>query len=227
VFSPELIWSFSRCSKFRFKSLGGEDAGARLMDIAARENVKYEDGVIQRLLEVSEGDMRRAVTYLQSSFNLTSAAAAAGVTTKSSRERKIIEDDSDEEMDDAPDADPSNTSAIVTLRTVEEVAGVIPTSVVENLASTMQTQPKGRGTVYEAVSKQITEMVADGWSANQLLTQLYSTLIADETLDLRKKRKILGVFSDVDKRLVDGADEELTIMDLSLRLTAILNGEVK
>ncbi len=205
----------SRCSKFRFKTLAGIDAGARLIEIADKENVKFESGVIEKLLEVSEGDMRRAVTYLQSSFNLTSAAVA--VSTKGKRGKKIIEsDDSDEDM---ADVSIPGTSA-VTVRTVEEIAGVIPSSVINDLVSAMQ--PSKRVTVYEAVSKQVTDMVADGWSANQVLSQLYIVLVADETLDPRKKLQIFAIFSEVDKRLVDGSEEAMAILDLSLRVAAVL-----
>lgn len=113
---------------------------------------------------------------------------------------------------------------MVTIRTVEEVAGVIPTSVIQDLVLAMQ--PSKRGAVYEAVSKQITAMVADGWSANQVLSQLYTLIIADETLDSRKKLKIFAIFSEVDKSLVDGSDEHLTALDLALRVAGVL-GEKK
>jgi replication factor C subunit 2/4 len=175
--------------------------------------------VIETLLDVSEGDMRRAVTYLQSSFNLTSAAAAA--STKSRRAKKVVDDDSDEEMTDVSGV---GSSAVVTVRTVEEVAGVITPSVIQSLVTAMQ--PSKRGTVYEAISKQVTAMVADGWSANQVLSQLYNVLVADETLEPRKKLQIFAIFSEVDKRLVDGSEENLAMLDLSLRVAAVL-GEQK
>lgn len=208
----------SRCSKFRFKSLAGDDAGARLREIATAEGVRYEDGVIEKLLDVSEGDLRRAVTYLQSSFNLTSAAATG--PQKGRRTKKVVGSDSDEEMTDA-----STTDISVTISTIEEVAGVIPPSVIEKLVSAMQPPKSGRGSVYEALSKQVTEMVADGWSANQILSQLYNALLADETMELRKKTKILSIFSETDKRLIDGSEEQLAILDLSLRLAAVLGSK--
>ena len=208
----------SRSSKFRFKTLAGADAGARLIEIAEKENVKYENGVIEKLLEVSEGDMRRAVTYLQSSFNLTSAAGAN--PTKRRKGRKIEDSDgSDEEM---ADASTPGVSTLVTIRTVEEVAGVIPPAVVSDLVAAMQPPKTGRGSVYEALSRQVTNMVADGFSASQVLSQLYAVLVADETMDLRKKMKCLSIFSQVDQALVSGADEHLAILDLSLRVAAVL-----
>jgi len=33
------------------------------------------------------------------------------------------------------------------------------------------------------------------------------------------------VFSEVDKRLLDGADEQLSILDLALRISNILSGK--
>ena len=207
----------SRCSKFRFKTLAGSDAGARLVEIAEKENVKYENGVIEKLLAVSEGDMRRAVTYLQSSFNLTSAAGT--VPAKGKRGKKIVDDDSDDEMTDGPN---TITPAIVTIRTVEEVAGVVSPAVITDLLSAMQPTSHDSHSVYEAVSRQITNIMADGWSANQVLSQLYTVLVEDETLDSRKKLKIFAIFSEVDKRLVDGAEEALATLNLSLQVAAIL-----
>jgi len=207
----------SRCSKFRFKTLAGEHAGGRLQEIAEKDSLHYETGVTEKLLAVSEGDMRRAVTYLQSSYNLTSAAATA--STKVKRAKKIVEsDDSEVEMADAPPL--KSAPVIVTIRTVEEVAGVIPAAVIQDLVSAMQ--PSKRGPIYEVVSNQVRNMVADGWSANQILSQLYTVLVADETLDPRKKLQIFAIFSEVDKRLVDGSEESLAILDLSLRLAAVL-----
>ena len=39
-----------------------------------------------------------------------------------------------------------------------------------------------------------------------------------------QKNKIVLVFSEVDKRLVDGADEHLSVLDLAMRISTILGG---
>ncbi len=55
--------------------------------------------------------------------------------------------------------------------------------------------------------------------------QLYLGLTYDETIQDVQKNKIVMIFSEVDKRLLDGADEHLSILDLSMRISAILAGE--
>ena len=54
--------------------------------------------------------------------------------------------------------------------------------------------------------------------------QLYQALVSDETIPDVQKNKIVLVFSEVDKRLVDGADEHLSILDMAMRISAIMRG---
>jgi replication factor C subunit 2/4 len=63
----------SRCSKFRFKPLDSSSARDRLEHIAAAEQVPVNRAVISALISTSSGDLRRAITYLQSAARLSSA----------------------------------------------------------------------------------------------------------------------------------------------------------
>ncbi|XP_067056698.1 replication factor C subunit 4-like [Acropora muricata] len=60
----------SRCSKFRFKPLSTETLEKRLNMICGEENVKCDNKAIHELIKISEGDMRKAITYLQSAYRL-------------------------------------------------------------------------------------------------------------------------------------------------------------
>ncbi|CAI8045709.1 Replication factor C subunit 4, partial [Geodia barretti] len=60
----------SRCSKFRFKPLAVDILRERLQHIANKENVTCSDEVIDTIVETSEGDLRKAITYLQSAARL-------------------------------------------------------------------------------------------------------------------------------------------------------------
>lgn len=55
----------SRCSKFRFRSLDENLGIQRLRFIAENEHVDVSDSVIREILQVCEGDLRRAVNLLQ------------------------------------------------------------------------------------------------------------------------------------------------------------------
>lgn len=60
----------SRCTKFRFKALAAEKIIERLQFICREEGVNVGDGVYERIVEISDGDMRRAITTLQSCYRL-------------------------------------------------------------------------------------------------------------------------------------------------------------
>ncbi|KAJ5651973.1 hypothetical protein N7507_009399 [Penicillium longicatenatum] len=197
----------SRCSKFRFKSLDNSAAGVRIENIAKAEGLNLEDGVIDTLIRCGEGDLRRAITYLQSAARLIGATKALPAKT-----------DEDEEMTDAgaPEA------GLITIRSIEEIAGVVPESILDEIVQAMQ--PKSSGSAYEAVSKVITNLVADGWSATQVIGQLYRRIVFNEAIPDVQKNKIVIAFSEMDKRLVDGADEHLSVLDLTLRIAGILRG---
>lgn len=60
----------SRCTKFRFKALGTDKIVDRLQFISQQENVQIDDNVIESIVDISNGDMRRAITTLQSCYRL-------------------------------------------------------------------------------------------------------------------------------------------------------------
>ncbi|CZS91117.1 probable replication factor protein [Rhynchosporium agropyri] len=195
----------SRCSKFRFKSLDVGNAKRRVEEIAEKEGVALEEGAADTLIRCSEGDLRKAITFLQSAARLVGA-----VVEKQEGEEKVT-------ADDPMDVDREKKK--VTIKSVEDIAGVIPDATINKLIKAMQ--PKSKGAVYDAVSKFVTDLVADGWSATQVLFQ---AIIYTETIPDIQKNKITLIFSETDKRLVDGSDEHLTILDLALRISNVLSG---
>ncbi|KAL6906823.1 P-loop containing nucleoside triphosphate hydrolase protein [Trichoderma evansii] len=191
----------SRCSKFRFKSLDQGNAKRRLESIAEAEGVTLEDGAVDALIKCSEGDLRKAITFLQSAARLVGAKLPG----------------KDGEGDDSMDVD----KRPVTVKIVEDIAGVIPGSTINDLVKAMRSSTSGEA--YRSISKVVEDLVADGWSAGQVVNQLYQELIFDEIVPDVQKNKIVLVFSEVDKRLVDGADEHLSILDLAMRISAIMS----
>ncbi|KAH9902244.1 putative replication factor protein [Xylariomycetidae sp. FL2044] len=219
----------SRCSKFRFKSLDQGNARRRLEDIAAKEGVELENGAVDTLIRCSEGDLRKAITFLQSAARLVGATEKDGVgNTAAKEEEENDDDDDDDDDDDADKMDVDGGAAagrtqIVSVKIVQDIAGVIPDRTIESLQKAMQ--PRSAGATYQAIAKVVEELVADGWSAGQVISQLYQAVIHDEMVSDLSKNKITLVFSEIDKRLVDGADEHLSVLDLALRISNILAGK--
>ncbi|MCJ1226456.1 Subunit of heteropentameric Replication factor C (RF-C) [Toensbergia leucococca] len=161
----------SRCSKFRFKSLDQGNAKKRLEEIAENEDVKLEDGALDTLIRCSEGDLRKAITFLQSAARLVGAVKTSQSKSNGHPLKRRYEDDDEGDDDDPMDVDRKD-DALISIKIIEEIAGVIPSSVVNSLIQAMQ--PRTKGAVYEAVAKVVTDMVADGWSATQVVTQVRS-----------------------------------------------------
>ena len=171
----------SRCSKFRFKTLDQGNARKRLEQIASTENVRMENGAVDTLIKCSEGDLRKAITFLQSAARLVGAVKVAHSKSNGhSKRRRAVEEDDDGD-DDAMDVDEKD-QALITVRSIEEIAGVIPTNIVDGLLESMQ--PKARGAVYEAVARNVTDLVADGWSASQVVTQV-SSIFSNQLTNLQ------------------------------------------
>ena len=68
----------SRCAKFRFKPLGSEVMGDRLKFIASAEGLTLGEGCYEACSTHSGGDMRKAITLLQSAARLFGTATITG-----------------------------------------------------------------------------------------------------------------------------------------------------
>lgn len=148
----------SRCSKFRFKSLDQGNAKKRLEEIADNEGVLLEDGAVDALIKSSEGDLRKAITFLQSAARLVGA-----VSSKK-------DSDGDEEMD--------SDRKSVTVKIIEDIAGVIPDNTIDSLVQAL------RSTDYKTISKVVEDLVADGWSAGQVVSQVSHNIFANPSKHL-------------------------------------------
>lgn len=60
----------SRCAKFRFKPLNHDVVFSRLKEICDNENVNCHEDALSMLITTSDGDLRKAITSLQSAYRL-------------------------------------------------------------------------------------------------------------------------------------------------------------
>ncbi|KAI0262932.1 P-loop containing nucleoside triphosphate hydrolase protein [Gloeopeniophorella convolvens] len=194
----------SRCSKFRFKPLDSSSARARLEHIAMAERVSVNPAVFSALISTSSGDLRRAITYLQSAARLSAATEPP---------TPILPQD------------------------IQEIAGVVPDAVVRKFAKTLGVdiadQPgdedveMGEATLpitktalrgFDLIRETVRSLIREGYSASQVLIQLHDVIIEHQILTARQKSACALIMAEADKALCDGADEELWILEVALRV---------
>lgn len=76
---------------------------------------------------------------------------------------------------------------------------------------------------FDAVQKKVKEIMRQGYSASQILSQLHDTIILHPTLPGQQKTLGALAFAEADKALCDGADEELWVLEVGLRLHKVIN----
>lgn len=69
----------SRCAKFRFKPLPAEHMSGRLETVAASEGISLDSTTRDCVMQVSGGDLRKAITLLQSAARMFGRPTAAAV----------------------------------------------------------------------------------------------------------------------------------------------------
>jgi replication factor C subunit 2/4 len=199
----------SRCSKFRFRSLDTSSTKARLEMIANTEAVTFEDDeVLDTLIGTSDGDLRRAITYLQSASRLHSVAG--------------------------------DDKSAVTSASIVEIAGVVPSRVISSLADAvgieayagsdgdvdMDAGAKKRD-AFDHIRHEVRVITREGYSITQLLVQLHDYVIGHPTLLAMIKAKAALLMAEMDKCLTDGADEELQLLNLCLKLQEVVQSDGK
>ncbi|ODV58279.1 replication factor C subunit 2 [Ascoidea rubescens DSM 1968] len=223
----------SRCSKFRFKSLDNANAITRLTYIVENEKILLKDNqaVLNEILSISNGDLRKAITFLQSATKLHSQFSKIQKKNNISISNidldgdvELIEIDKvennsssyDKENDIDDDGDDDLNSPEITLKSVREIAGIIPDKLLKNLIATAETKE------FHQIFGAVNNLISDGWSGSQIVDQLHSMLILDDLLTSFQKNQLALILLDADKKLTNGGDEQLQLLNLVCKMSQIL-----
>jgi len=173
----------SRCAKFRYTSLTPESMKSRIQFITKSENVNITDDAIDELLRISEGDMRRCITLLQTASRIVDSCAGEVI------ERQLLDD----------------------------VAGVIPEEVATKAYASCKTNR------FNALQAAATEIVNDGYPIDSLLQQLLHCVVSDNDIESSEDKCLICLrIAEVEKRLIDGADEWIQLLDVLAYISKIV-----
>lgn len=162
----------SRCAKYRFKALPVECMLERLKFISEQESLECPEDVYEKILELSGGDLRRAVTLLQSTFNFC------------------------------------GLSASMSPEVVTEVAGALSSNVMDELWAAI------RSNSFDQLESVVEDsIVLAGFAAPLVIEQLIVDMAKLTDLTNAQKGKVAQTLAQVDKCLLDGAEEELQLLN--------------
>nr|XP_027206237.1 replication factor C subunit 4-like [Dermatophagoides pteronyssinus] len=167
----------SRCTVYRFKPLKIDLIKTTLLKIGSQEGFKINDETLDILIKISDGDLRKAITLIQT--------------------LSLISD--------------SNDCNEISPDDICEIAGQVPMKCIEHFFNICRNSKS-----YSQLLNETTKIIHSGYSATQFLCQLQEWLaIADECLlNDGQKSKICWQIGIIDKRLLDGGDEFLQLLQV-------------
>ncbi|GAA5851306.1 hypothetical protein JCM9279_001100 [Rhodotorula babjevae] len=190
----------SRCSKFRFKPLDTTSTEARLRDICLAEKVDCPDDALAALIRTSDGDLRRAITYLQSASRLA-AATGEPISPVGVQEIGGV----------VPDGVMSELGRALGVRHGDDDEG-------DDVEMKPAAGSAGGASAFDRVREAVEKVSREGYSAVQVLSQLHDLVILDPLVPARAKASIALDLGLADKALTDGADEELQLLNCCARI---------
>jgi len=197
----------SRCSKFRFKPLSISGTQSKLKEISTLESIKISSEVLDSLIGISAGDLRRSITYLQSA-------------SKVSNSDEILEEDIREIGGIVPHKLMTRLLESVGIETRGHDDGADK----DVEMSDIHCQKKGRQkTAFETVQEVVESILREGYSAVQIINQLHDLILLDPLIPSKPKALISVALGEADKCLNDGADEGLQILAVCLKISKAIN----
>lgn len=146
--------------------------------ICDQEGVNLGPNTLKTLIECSGGDLRKAITFLQSGFSLQGSDA-------------------------------------ITPRMIEEMAGVIPKDKMEAVVECWSINS------IQHTEKEVQNLMNEGYSGENILLQIHQEVMKNDNLSTLQKTKIYEYLSVADIDLVQGADEQLQILNVMTHISQI------
>ena len=173
----------SRCAKFRFAPLEGGAADARIASVCASEGVTLQPGAKETLERVARGDLRRAITVLQSAVRLKGNEVSA------------------ETLEDVSGAVPS-----AAVEAIFSCCRVVSCKEEETPSSSASSHS------FDALQRAVDDAVSEGWPAQGILLGLQAAVLKENRLSGTAKGKACAALARADRALVDGGDESVQLL---------------
>lgn len=176
----------SRCVPFRFKPIEGPEMIKKLSYITYKEELECDSNCIECVVEVSNGDMRKAITFLQNLKYISKI-----------KKRKLIPHD------------------------VYDAANCIPTDHMNVLWKKCKKPLKKTDiTPIRNIGIHLQRL---GYPINNILNKIQKCLVNDEEITDKQKAKISMHLSNFERRLIEGGDEYIQLLNSLLYINIVVN----
>ncbi|POW17414.1 hypothetical protein PSHT_06441 [Puccinia striiformis] len=176
---------------------------SKLTEISTLESIKISPEVLDSLISISAGDLRRSITFLQSASKLSDT-------------NEILEHD----IQEIGGIVPPKLMARLLESTGIEVRNLAGAGGDEDVEMSDVDQKKGRQkTSFEKVQDVVESVLREGYSAVQIINQLHDLILLDPLIPSKPKALISVALGEADKCLNDGADEGLQVLAVCLKIS--------
>jgi replication factor C subunit 2/4 len=175
----------SRCVKFRFKPIPLSAMITKLKYIANKEGIKIDDECLKKIIVISDGDLRMAITLLQNTLYI-----------------KI----------------PITPSVIC------EIANIFPDEFLQKIEKIcIHKKTEELESVYELAK----EIRRSGFPLHKVIRQINTIILKSKELDDKKKALILLVLADSERKLIDGCDQYIQMLNILMTIKGVVMKRIK
>ena len=190
----------SRCSPVYFKKLDESCMLDKLASIAKAESMELDDNIINAIIDVSCGDMRKAIMMLQ---NLKYSFKSNEYTTKKINQMSLIE------LKNIPVISGITMKRKdITVSDIYHMAGSIPIKEAENIVKQVL-----KCTSIVQVSDISSDIVSSSWPIDAVMLQINNVILNSSKFSDYEKALIINYSGKIVYRTIQCANEQIQITD--------------
>lgn len=190
----------SRCSAVYFKKLSNECMISKLNEIASKESMELSEEILETVIEVSNGDMRKAIMLLQ---NLKYLYHFKSILSKPLEKMTIVELSHMPILYDGY-KDPDK----ITKDDIYEIAAAISLETAENIINNVLTCKN----IIE-ISQQCKEIISMGYPIDNILVQLNQAILKTKKLSDKQKANIIHYSGRIFFKIKECSNEYIQLLD--------------
>jgi len=172
----------SRCVKFRFKPISYEGMMEKLIHVSKNENINIDRQCLDKIIEISDGDLRTAITMLQNAQYIKSN---------------------------------------ITIESICEIANIFPDNYLKKIERVCIVSKKSDLRPVLSLAKEIKR---SGFPVQKVIRFIHKMIIHNNIADDNQKSLMSFAISDSEKKLINGTDEYVELVNILSTIKGIMVG---